>query len=86
VPHLHVSPDAKVKADEYRTLVAQFRAKWDAKYKGITEAKRRGEWIDSWSYYMDGQYLIERLSKARAMRSHGARNKRLRELTAEVSK
>ena len=86
VPHVHVPADAKVKADDYRALVAAFRAKWDAKYRGITEAKRRGEWIDSWSYYMDGQYLIERLGKARALRSHGARNKRLRELITEVAR
>ena len=83
VPRVVIPAEARQKADEYRALVAEFKAAWDKKYGYLAEMKKRGEWIQNYSAYMDGVYQWRNYLKARTMRTHAGRNKKLRTLISE---
>ena len=86
VPRLKVPSEARTKGEQYRAALETCRAAWTAKFGYVTEKKRSGEWIGNFQLYLDGQYAQQRIAKARHLRVHGTRLKRLAELTAEFGK
>lgn len=85
LPRIMMPSNARAKAETYRALVAEFRAAWDAKYSYATREKRAG-YVSAQTYavYMRGQTVMSAFSKARAMRTHGGRNKRITALVTEI--
>ena len=79
VPKVRTPEGARVKAETFRALLAQVDAAWDARYLDVTQRKRAG-WIPDFQRYLDGQRLRENISKARALRTHNGRTKRLAEI------
>lgn len=77
---------ARPAAEQCRALAAQVKDTIEARYGRLFEAKRRGEWIDSWSAYMTGSNLMRAWHSARELRSHAGRNKKMQAILAEVSK
>ena len=77
--------NARAKGEEYRAALTACRAAWDRKYRVMTDAKRAGEWIPCFAAYCDGQRMLPRITKARLMRVHSLRIKKLAALTAEMS-
>lgn len=82
VPRVMAPADAVGKAAEYRGLVAEFKAAHDRKYGWINRKKAAGEWIENYDFYMDGQYSWKSFIKAKSIRTHAGRNKKLRALIA----
>lgn len=85
VPKLRMPENARAKGEEFRAALAACRAAWDRKYRAVTEAKRRGEWINCFDFYLNGQRILSRITKARLMRVHSLRIKKLAALTAEMA-
>jgi hypothetical protein len=85
LPHIMMPTDARAKAETYRALVAEFRAAWDAHYAYATREKRNG-YVTPATYrtYMEGQEIISAFGKARGLRTHAGRNKRIAALTEKL--
>ncbi len=63
---------ARMIADEYRAAVAAAKTRIAWAYATI-EAKRRGEWIRSYADLTAAQRIVEKVSQARAYRTHKRR-------------
>ena len=88
VPRLQVvNPRARMVADEWRGLVAEYRAAWAARFGALADAKRRGVYLSGGEYsrYLTGCELAGRWQVIRGRRT-GARVKALQGLIAEVKK
>lgn len=85
VPKVRMPEGARAKADAYRALVQSIDAAWDARYGDVTRRKRAGEWINNFQHYQDGQNVRVSLSKARALRTHAGRNKRLHQILTALT-
>ncbi len=83
VPAIKTPDNGKVKADEYRALVAETKSAWSEKYGYVTKRKHAGEYVENFDLYLDGQHWWKQIGKARTMRTHGGRNKRLQSLIQE---
>jgi hypothetical protein len=84
IPVALIDPAARLKAEEYRAAKQGFWDAWNRRYRAITDKKNRGEWIDAFSVYLDGQYLARAFNKALALRTHGSRNRKIRALAQEI--
>lgn len=86
LPRLMVPPDAKVKADEYRALLAEVRAVLDARYGRLFQMKRDGIYLSGSDFcdFCEGGYYLRAITKARTMRTHAGRNKRLRGILDQI--
>ena len=87
LPRLLVPPDAKVKADEYRALLAEVRSAIDARYGRLFQQKRDGRFLSTpeFSQFCEGQRISRDMHKARVLRTHSGRNKKLRAILAELA-
>ncbi len=86
LPRVMTPSNAAPKAEAYRALAAQFRAAWDSSYAHVTREKRSG-YIGPASFqrYLDGQNILASFGKARSLRTHGGRNKRIAALIASLT-
>jgi hypothetical protein len=84
VPVAMIDPTARQKADEYRAAKQDFWDAWNRRYRALADKKHRGEWIDAFSVYLDGQYLARAYHKAVELRTHSSRNRKLRALAQEI--
>jgi hypothetical protein len=57
---------------------------WNPRYRAITDKKNRGEWIERFSVYLDGQYSARAYHKAVELRTHTSRNRKIRALAQEM--
>ena len=86
LPKVMMPANALEKATAYRALVAEFRAAWDARYGYATKEKRAGYVLPAtFMVYREGQDVISDFVKARGLRSHAGRNKRIAALTATLT-
>ena len=85
LPRIEVKPDAAKRADEYRALYQQVRAAWDARYREITERKRC-EYLSGGAYslFLEGQDQWAQVRKARSLRTHAGRQKKLAAVLASL--
>src|ERR1044072_6244665 len=83
LPKLMCSPDARAKADAYRALLAQVEERWQVRYGAITKAKYE-RYLDGSEYalFCKGGYARQDIGKAKQMRSHAGRNKKLAAILA----
>jgi hypothetical protein len=84
IPVAMIDPAARVKAEEYRAAKQGFWDAWNLRYRAITDKKQRGEWIDAFSVYLDGQYAVRAYHKAVELRTHAGRNRKLCALAQEI--
>ncbi len=84
IPVAMVDPAARVKSEEYRAAKQAFWEAWNCRYRAITDKKNRGEWIDAFSVYLDGQYCARMYHKAAELRTHAGRNRKIRALAQEI--
>jgi hypothetical protein len=84
IPVAMIDPGAHVKADEYRAAKRAFWDAWNYRYRAITDKKNRGEWIDAFSVYLDGQYFARTYHKAVELRTHASRNRKILALAHEI--
>jgi hypothetical protein len=81
LPRLKIAPDACKKAEEFRALVTQVKAAWDARYKRVFELKRESYLNQGqYSLYCDGVRSWEAIRRAKSIAVHGTRMKRLAKL------
>ena len=87
LPRLIVPPDAKVKADEYRALLAEVRSAIDSRYGRLFQQKRDGLYLNApeFSRFLEGQGYCRQLLKARALRTQAGRNKNLKAILTELA-
>src|ERR1035437_3493090 len=84
IPVAMIDPAARLKAEEYRAVKQGFWDAWNRRYRAITDKKNRGEWIDAFSVYLDGQYFARAYHKAVELRTHTSRNRKIRALAQEM--
>jgi hypothetical protein len=84
IPVAMIDPAARLKANEYRAAKKEFWDVWNPRYRAITDKKQRGEWIEAFSVYVDGQCLARAFHKACDLRTHAGRNRKLNALTEEI--
>jgi len=84
IPVALIDPAARLKAEECRAAKRGFWDSWNPRYRVITDMKARGEWIDAFSVYLDGQHLARAYHKACELRTHAGRNRKLRTLAEEI--
>jgi len=87
IPVAHVAPDARVKADQFRSLAASVRAGIETRYGAIIRRKGAGEFLSGpeFSAYLQGCRLKRQLWAVSELRSHAGRNGRLTALLTEVN-
>lgn len=81
IPVAHITPDALARAVEYRTLYDAAKDAIEQRYGAWFRLKQErylnaAEFIE----YLDGARLSRELSKARTLRTHAARNRKLLKL------
>ncbi len=84
IPVAMIDPAACLKTEEYRAAKQGFWDAWNPRYRAITDKKNRGEWIEAFSIYLDGQYSARAFHKAVELRTHSSRNRKIRALTQEI--
>ena len=86
VPKLMVPPDAKGKADEYRALLFEVVSALDSRYGRLFQQKREGIYLNGSDFcqFCEGQYYSREILKARTLRTHSGRNRRLKGILAHV--
>jgi hypothetical protein len=84
IPVAMIDPAARLKAEEYRAVKQGFWDAWNPRYRAITDKKNRGEWIERFSVYLDGQYSARAYHKAVELRTHTSRNRKIRALAQEM--
>lgn len=87
VPRFQVEPQARYLGEQYRALVRQVQTAIDEKYGAIVARKCRGEYLgaDEYRWYLRGAGLTRELHAGCELRTHQARNRRLRATLAEVT-
>jgi len=84
IPVAMIDPAARLKAEEYRAAKQAFSDAWNPRYRAITDKKNRGQWIDAFTAYLDGQDFARAFHKAVELRTHAGRNRRIRALAQEI--
>jgi hypothetical protein len=83
-PVAMIDPAARLKAEEYRAAKQDLWDAWNSRYRAITDRKNRGEWIDAFGAYLDGQDFARAFHKAVELRTHAGRNRKIRTLAQEI--
>lgn len=87
LPRLMTPPESLEKATAYRSLLQAVRTAWDQRYRYVTQRKRAGEFLDGNEYqrFTEGVYTWKSVAKARQLRTHAGRNKRLTAILHELT-
>jgi hypothetical protein len=84
IPVAMIDPAARLRAEEYRKAKQRFWDAWNFRYRAITDKKNRGEWIEAFGAYLDGQYFARAYHKAVELRTHAGRNRKLNALAQDI--
>jgi hypothetical protein len=84
IPVAMIDPAARLKAEEYRAAKQGFWDAWNSRYRAITDKKTRGEWIDAFSVYLEGQDFAHAFHRAVELRTHTGRNRKIHALAKEI--
>lgn len=81
IPRVMVPKNAATKAQEFRSLCEQFKAKWNEQFGDVAERRRNGEWLSPalFQYLLRGKNIWAEFAHIKHMRTH-ARTKKLAKL------
>ena len=86
VPVAAINPKARFLAEAFRAAKQAFWNAWNQKYRAVTERKQAGQWVENFSLYLDGQWSARAYHQALELRTHPARNRKIRAMAEEIGR